>query len=406
MRGPRLKVLYAYHSDPRDPHVQSGRPYSILRQMTEHGHEVDVLLTPRARLGRFTPRKAWSILAGHRYGTERNPRNSRAYAKAVERHLAGAGDSYDCLFSPNTWVFSDLEHPIAKIACADMLIDEFIRTYLAPGGVDAFYVEEANRMERQALAKLDLLIVPSRSAELNARDFYGMPAERVARVAFGGNLNIRLSAEERDAVIEQRLSQPVIEFLFVGRDWPRKNGALVARTCAVLAARGIAVHAHFVGLEQPKDFPQAWRRFSTFHGLLDLRVPTGVAQLRELANRCSFFFMPSRAEGAGLALAEAAALALPLISSPVGGIADVVTDENGLLIDPDGDPEGFAAQIVAIRSDRERYRKMARAAHTDSETRLNWRSFWQDCEPRFLAAVARRRELAGLNPQEPVRPPS
>jgi len=386
--GVVLRILYAYHLDPRDPHVQSGRPFGILSEMERHGHEVDVLLTPPARFGRVSLPKAWSIVTGQRYGTERSRRNSRAYAGAVARHLASRPDTYDCLFSPNTYLFADLDHPIPKIACVDILIDDYIRTYLSGRRVAPFYEREANGNERAALAKLALLIVPSQAAERNAAEFYGMPKDRIVRLPFGGNLGVDLDDGEAEETIAARLSRAKIEFLFIGREWQRKNGRLVIDTCAALARRGVEVHAHLVGLKRPPEFRKEWSAFSTFYGRIDLRVPDGIARLRALAARSSFFFLPSRAEAFGLSFAEAAALALPLIGGDVGGIRDLVTPDNGLLVDPDHDPDILADAIVAIRGNRDRYRRMALAALADSRERLNWRSFWQASEPRIRMAIS------------------
>lgn len=55
----------------------------------------------------------------------------------------------------------------------------------------------------------------------------------------------------------------------------------------------------------------------------------------EIMQDCDFFVMPSLSEGTPLALLEAGALGLPIITSAVGGIPEVVTDGlNGLLVPP------------------------------------------------------------------------
>ncbi|MEO6387094.1 MAG: hypothetical protein ABIT16_09145 [Croceibacterium sp.] len=259
-----------------------------------------------------------SELTGSPCGTECNRRNSRSYADAVARHLNTSGNRYDCLFSPNTWLFADLDHPMSKIACVDILIDEYIRTYFADRRVDPFYVVEANSKEREALAKQGLLIVPSQSTERNARDFYGMAANRVVRIAFGGSPGIAIVPGNLATTIDRRMAQDRLEFLFVGKEWGRKNGQLVVRTCQAISDSGVPVHAHFVGVERSANFPAASDRLSTFYGFVDLRAKAGIDHVQAIAARCSFFFLPSRAEAFGLSFAEACSHGLTTYRWPCG----------------------------------------------------------------------------------------
>ncbi len=61
---------------------------------------------------------------------------------------------------------------------------------------------------------------------------------------------------------------------------------------------------------------------------------------------CDFFVMPSLSEGTPLALLEAGALGLPIITSAVGGIPEVVTDGlNGLLVPP-ADASALAGKLL------------------------------------------------------------
>lgn len=386
-----MKILYAYQMDPRDPHVQSGRPYSTYQQMLASGHAVDVLVVPPSRLSRLTLRKVWSLVRGVRYGTERTRRNSRTVARAVQRAIASAPQPYDVIFSPSTYVFADLKTQAVKAACVDTLFEDLITSYFDRAKVDRTYIAEGNAHEQRAVDNLDLLIVPSRMARDLARDFYGVPLEKTVLAPFGGNLKAPVDDAWLTRAIEQRASAPSIDFLFVGREWERKNGDLVAATCAAINAAGVPSHAHFVGLDQPEHFPAAYQAFSTFHGRMDLRSPAGVERFLEIAGGATFFFTPSKAEAFSAAYLEATSLALPLIGSDVGGIRDIVTPESGILIDPDGTAEAIAGEIIALFGDRERYRALCRGALADSRARLNWAAFWRACEPRLLQAVAARR---------------
>jgi len=87
-------------------------------------------------------------------------------------------------------------------------------------------------------------------------------------------------------------------------------------------------------------------------------------QTAELLAGASVFVLPSYAEGLPMALLEAMSWGLPVIASPVGGIPQVVRqDDNGLLIDP-GDVDalsGALRRLLAEPALRQRLGKAARA---------------------------------------------
>ncbi len=63
------------------------------------------------------------------------------------------------------------------------------------------------------------------------------------------------------------------------------------------------------------------------------------------------FILPSFAEGLPIALLEAMACELPVISTRVGGIPDLVDRENGILIEP-GDARGLTKALEILIKDK------------------------------------------------------
>lgn len=78
--------------------------------------------------------------------------------------------------------------------------------------------------------------------------------------------------------------------------------------------------------------------------------------------------LPSRAEGVPMALLEGMAWGLPIISSPVGGIPDIITDgQEGFLVPPDDIP-AISEAIQRFVENRDLLREMSTQARRRAES--------------------------------------
>ena len=74
-------------------------------------------------------------------------------------------------------------------------------------------------------------------------------------------------------------------------------------------------------------------------------------QKKQLMQKAAVFFLPSYAEGMPMSILEAMGHGLPIVSSNVGGIPELVEQErNGYICDP-GDTKAFADAIVTLLQD-------------------------------------------------------
>jgi glycosyltransferase involved in cell wall biosynthesis len=94
------------------------------------------------------------------------------------------------------------------------------------------------------------------------------------------------------------------------------------------------------------------------------------------------FVLASRFEGYGMALAEAIAHGLPVVSTMAGAISDTVPVGTGLLVPPD-DAAALAQalrRLISDRAERQRLAMKARAAAAQLPT-------WQDSARLFAGAI-------------------
>jgi glycosyltransferase involved in cell wall biosynthesis len=102
----------------------------------------------------------------------------------------------------------------------------------------------------------------------------------------------------------------------------------------------------------------------------------------ELYLASDVFVLASRFEGYGMALAEAIAHGLPVISTMVGAIPDTVPPGTGMLVPPN-DVAALALalrRLISVRPERQRLAMNARAAATQLPT-------WQDSAQLFAGAI-------------------
>jgi glycosyltransferase involved in cell wall biosynthesis len=165
-------------------------------------------------------------------------------------------------------------------------------------------------------------------------------------------------------------------FLFVGREWERKNGPLVLEAFRALRDDHPEARLDLVGGHPPVDEPGI-----AGHGVLRLTQRAEAATVERLFAEATCFVMPSTCEPFGIVYAEAAAAGVPSIATAVGGAATILGPDGGILVEP-GDYDALLAAMrrVADPSTAERMGTAA-LARADLFT-------WQAVAGRVLRALA------------------
>jgi hypothetical protein len=106
-----------------------------------------------------------------------------------------------------------------------------------------------------------------------------------------------------------------------------------------------------------------WQRIEAL-GLAGRIVLAGDVDERGLEEhyaQSDVFVLPTHYEGYGMALAEALAHGLPVVSPTAGAVPDTVPPAAGLLVPP-GDPEALAAALALVMDDAQLRRRLARGS--------------------------------------------
>jgi glycosyltransferase involved in cell wall biosynthesis len=120
-------------------------------------------------------------------------------------------------------------------------------------------------------------------------------------------------------------------------------------------------------------------------------------RLAELYETCDAYVHPAifddnnDTEGLGVVLVEALANRCPVVASRVGGIVDVILDEQTGLLVPEKDERALATAILRLLEDPALARRLGDAGHDFAVRHFDWERITDATETLYLEALERPR---------------
>lgn len=236
------------------------------------------------------------------------------------------------------------------------------------------YYKRLRTCDLEALAACRGTIVTSEFTARRLSDL-GMDSDRI-RVVVPGTVPAR-SASGPPPGEPPRL-------LCVGSLIPRKGQDVLVR--ALAGMKDTAWECVVAGsLERDVEFAGRVRQLVHDAGLSERVVFVGECDqeaLERLYDESSVFVLPSRHEGYGMALAEALAHGLPIVSTKAGAIPETVPEDAGLLVSPDD--ESALAEALGVMLADGTAERCAAAARRGAVSLPGWDQAVQ----RFAQALA------------------
>lgn len=162
---------------------------------------------------------------------------------------------------------------------------------------------------------------------------------------------------------------PRLRICFLGRLEQVKNPSGLLVAFSLLLAHGVTAELWIIG--DGSERPQLESAAREMMIQSSTRFLGFQASPERLMHQCDLFVQPSHSEGFGLALVEAMACGLPVISTPVGSAPEIIEPgSTGWLLD-DADPRSIAAALLeACELGAERLRAMGYRARGSVEGRF------------------------------------
>ena len=171
---------------------------------------------------------------------------------------------------------------------------------------------------------------------------------------------------------------PPPRILGVGRLVPKKGFDTLVEACALLRRRGVDLEAVIAG--ESGEHEQEIRALIGRHdlaGRVRLAGPMSQAELYAQYREATVFCLPCRVlddgdrDGIPNVLVEAMACGLPVVTTAVSGIPELVGHgANGLLVAPD-DPEALAGELLRVVTDQRLARRLGRAGRAGVAERFD-----------------------------------
>jgi glycosyltransferase involved in cell wall biosynthesis len=173
-------------------------------------------------------------------------------------------------------------------------------------------------------------------------------------------------------VVRRRLGPPHI--LAVGSLLPCKGFDVLVEACALLAARGLSFRATIAGGGPQERRLRALVRAHRLDGLVELTGYLGQEALVPHYRGADLFVLPAVLEmhwGIPNVLVEAMACGLPVITTPLPSLPELVEDGVHGLVAANRDPRDLADKMALLLADAARRRAMGQAGRRRVEERFD-----------------------------------
>ncbi|MDH3348246.1 MAG: glycosyltransferase [Desulfobulbaceae bacterium] len=150
------------------------------------------------------------------------------------------------------------------------------------------------------------------------------------------------------------------EILCVGRLVPSKGQHVLVNAVKVLKQRAIAFHLTMVGDGEDMQSLQVLTNELVLQDSILFTGALGQHQVRDYYDKADIFVLPSFAEGVPVVLMEAMAKEIPVVSTLITGIPELITnDKDGILVSP-ADHLQLADALERLLLDAEMRKEMGR----------------------------------------------
>jgi glycosyltransferase involved in cell wall biosynthesis len=209
------------------------------------------------------------------------------------------------------------------------------------------------------------VVVPSQYSKNRLSEIYGIREEKINNIPPGVDLK---RFQNRD------LERDELRLITVGRLEPQKGMDTLLKAYADVLKVYPEAHLDIVGTESKPGYFKYLKDLCEQNHLknVDFKGFLPASEISELLNEASVFVLPSRTEGMPVVVMEAMASGLPVVSTNVCGIPELVVDgETGFLVNPE-DPKKTGEKIIILLGDKKLRTKFGMNGSKRVQENFSW----------------------------------
>ena len=202
-------------------------------------------------------------------------------------------------------------------------------------------------------------------------------------------------AEKRTATRQNwKLNEDEVAVAIIGRLAPIKNHGLFLDAVALLAEKGVRARYFIVGDGQEK--PMIEMRVKELEDQYGVKVEL-TSWIKDIATfnaGMDIICLSSDNEGTPVSLIEAQASGVPVISTDVGGVKDILDEGNTGFVVPKKDPDAFGKKLQLLIENKEIRSKMSQNGWNFVRDKFHYTTLVKNMENYYAELIEKTRKNA------------
>ncbi len=246
-------------------------------------------------------------------------------------------EKFELLFAFGSYNIAYLKTNVPIVYRTDAVYYQMVDYYWKR--VPKYFQKKGDIIEQKALDKSSLIVLPSDWAKEAAVTHYNICEDKLCVIETGAEVY---------SVNKKYLMEPnkqTIKMVFIGKDIYRK-GIEIALDVNKILKNKFGVDSSLVVIGGMIDKPDYRDKSVNWIGFLNKNIKDDKERFENLISSSDLLILPTRAECAGIAFAEASAYGLPIFTYDTGGIGNyVINGVNGYRLNLNSTAENFANRI-------------------------------------------------------------
>ena len=369
-----MKITVASIGNPKDKRTWSGTTYQMYNVLKNSKVEVDTIDVSEAISAKvwhklFNISKRLHLTQAENFET--SVFGAKIYGKLFDKAVAKQRKKSDYYLTPaGAGIIAFAKSNVKFIDAPDATYALMNNYYYRE--IKNKAEELGNKIDRLALEKSSLILVPSDWAKKSVICDYRQSERKVKVVEFGANMPY-------EDIKPKQLISSKVNVLLVGVEYKRKG---VATAIEVVKKLNHIDKQHtyiitIVGLDAPEETKELSSNI-IFKGKLNKNNPQELELLQREYRNADLFLLPTKAEAAGIVFSEAAMYGLPIFTYNTGGVGNYcINSENGYALPLKSDSEDFAKLIKIVVNNPTLYKSLSKNGISLYNKKFNWTS-WKE----------------------------